>query len=292
MKASRAAGLGVAAGAAAGLYALYEPYRFRFTRIRVPLAAGRPALSVLHISDTHLNRRDTRLKEFLRSLPARLTRTPDVVAVTGDLIEGDEAIEPLVECLEVLDARVGRFFVFGSHDYFASDGPSYTKYFTGRSEKRRVRRHDSDRLERLLAEAGWKSVINRTEIVHRDSLRIRVAGVDDPYLRWHTVGHIQRSREDDLAIGLVHAPDVVSEWVLNGFDLVLAGHTHAGQVRVPGAGAVVTNCSLPNALAGGLEAIGAGWLHVSPGLGSGRFTPIRFNCRPEATLLELEPLPR
>ncbi|MEA2517702.1 MAG: uncharacterized protein QOG16_1540, partial [Actinomycetota bacterium] len=90
-----------------------------------------------------------------------------------------------------------------------------------------------------------------------------------------------------LAIGLAHAPDVVSQWMLQGFDLVFTGHTHAGQVRVPGFGAVVTNSSLPTELAGGLHRVGSGWLHVSPGLGTGRFAPIRFNCRPEATLLEI-----
>jgi predicted MPP superfamily phosphohydrolase len=90
-----------------------------------------------------------------------------------------------------------------------------------------------------------------------------------------------------VAIGVVHTPDVVSEWALGGYDLVLAGHTHGGQVRIPGVGAVVTNCTLPPALAAGLHRIGGAWLHVSPGLGTGRFSPIRFNCRPEATLLRL-----
>jgi predicted MPP superfamily phosphohydrolase len=75
--------------------------------------------------------------------------------------------------------------------------------------------------------------------------------------------------------------------LLAGFDLVLGGHTHAGQVRIPGVGALVTNSSLPAALGGGLHRIGSGWLHVSPGLGTGRFAPIRFACRPEATLLVL-----
>jgi predicted MPP superfamily phosphohydrolase len=87
----------------------------------------------------------------------------------------------------------------------------------------------------------------------------------------------------------MHAPDVVSEWFLTGFDLVLAGHTHGGQVRIPGIGALVTNCSLPTALAGGLHRIHGGWLHVSPGLGTGKYSPIRFACPPEATLLHLEP---
>ena len=133
------------------------------------------------------------------------------------------------------------------------------------------------------------SLVNRTHLLESPHGRIRLAGVDDPYIRRHNTDHIERSDDDVLAIGLVHAPDVVSEWLLAGFDLVVAGHTHGGQVRVPGIGALVSNCSLPNALAGGLHRIGPGWLHVSPGLGTSKFAPIRFACRPEATLLRLRP---
>jgi predicted MPP superfamily phosphohydrolase len=127
---------------------------------------------------------------------------------------------------------------------------------------------------------------NRSTVVETEWGRLKLAGVDDPYLGRHDVRVIHRDDDDTFAIGLVHAPDVVSEWFLAGFDLVVAGHTHAGQVRVPLYGALVTNCSLPTGLAGGAHRIGNGWLHVSPGLGTGRFSPIRFDCRPEATVLE------
>ncbi len=92
-----------------------------------------------------------------------------------------------------------------------------------------------------------------------------------------------------LALGLVHSPDVVTEWVLNGFDLIVAGHTHGGQLRLPLKGALVSYSSLPAPRASGLSRVGDGWLHVSPGLGTSKFTPVRFLCRPEATLLQLRP---
>jgi predicted MPP superfamily phosphohydrolase len=113
--------------------------------------------------------------------------------------------------------------------------------------------------------------------------------VDDPYLGRHSTSHIARAEGECAAIALVHAPDVVSEWALNGFDLIVGGHTHGGQLRLPGWGSLVTNCRLPNALSQGLHRIGHTWLHVSPGLGQSRFSPIRFWCRPEATLLRLVP---
>lgn len=276
-----------AAGAAAFAYGLYEPYRYHLRTADVSVAWEGPPLEVLHLSDTHLAPGDRKLQTFLRSLPERLRRTPDLVLATGDMIEGDEAIDPLIEALAGVDGRLGRFYVLGSHDYYVSSGPAYTKYFSGNKTMRAAAPTNSARLEQRLQDKGWVSLANRTEIVADDGRTIRLSGVDDPYLNRHTTDHIERRRGENLAIALAHAPDVVSEWALNGFDLVLAGHTHGGQVRIPGVGAVVTNCSLPAGLAVGLHPIGRTWLHVSPGLGTGRYAPIRFLTRPEATLLRL-----
>lgn len=279
------AGAGAAGGAA---YALYEPYRYRLTTKRVPVRRGAPEVTILHVSDTHLRRGSRRLRTFLERVPEELGAVPDLVVATGDLIDDDSSMPDVVSLLARLEAKIGRFFVYGSHDYYEARGPSYGKYFTGETTSGARRRDESPMTEALEAK-GWRNVSNRTELVESDAGTIRISGVDDPYLNRQRTEHIHRTHDDVLAIGLVHAPDVVSEWLLNGFDLVVAGHTHGGQVRVPGIGAVVTNCSLPAALAGGLTRIGAGWLHVSPGLGTGTYSPIRFGCRPEVTLLHLDP---
>ena len=279
----------LAAGAGAFVYGLMEPYRYRLVEHEVPVAWDGPVLDVLHLSDTHLSPRDRRLRAFLAALPGRLARTPDLVLVTGDMIEGDDAIDPLLQALAPVEATLGRFYVLGSHDYFVSNGPSYGKYFSGEKTVRGARHTDSARLEAGLQDQGWVSLANRAERLGSEGRRIQLSGVDDPYLKRHDVAHVGRAEGDALAIGLMHAPDIVSEWSLNRFDLALAGHTHAGQVRIPGLGAVVTNCSLPSALAGGLNRVGRTWLHVSPGLGTGRYSPIRFLAPPEATLLRLVP---
>ncbi len=282
----------LSAGALAFAYGLYEPYRYRLSTLEVPVRWEGDPVEVLHLSDTHLAPGDRKLRRFLQKLPARLARTPDLVVATGDMIEGNEAIDPLVDAIAGIDARLDRFYVLGSHDYYVSSGPSYTKYFSGEKTLRKAVESDSARFETRLQDAGWKPLTNRTETVAVDGKTIRLAGVDDPYLNRHLTGHIAREAADDLAIALVHAPEVVSEWALHGFDLILAGHTHAGQVRIPGIGAIVTNCSLPSGLAAGLNRVGTAWLHVSPGLGTGRYAPIRFLARPEATLLRLVPQPR
>lgn len=270
-----------------GAYAFYEPFRFRLVRHELRLAPGRLAPSILHISDMHLNARDEKLMTFLSGLPEELGEVPDLVLATGDLIEGNSGIEPVIDTLARLEAKLGRFYVLGSHDYYYSSGPRYAGYFQKSDAPVQARQTASRELEEGLQEKGWVSLANRTEFVETPEGRIRLAGVDDPHLRRHDTRHIETERADDVAIALVHAPDVVSEWALAGFDVILAGHTHGGQVRLPGIGAVVTNCSLPTGLAMGPHRVGNSWLHVSPGLGNGRYSPIRFGCRPEATFLRL-----
>ncbi|MGH2779209.1 MAG: metallophosphoesterase [Actinomycetota bacterium] len=279
---------GLGAGGALAAYALFEPHRYRLAIRDLEVRPGVPHLDVLHLSDTHLGGGYRRRARWLSELPERLGVTPDLVLATGDLIQDDSGIDLIIEVLAGLEARLGRFYVLGSHDYFQSKFQNYGKYWTG-NKKLTAPPANSDRLEQGLQAKGWSPLTNRTEFVTHEEGRIRLAGVDDPYLNRQRTAHIERGEQDLCAIGLMHSPEVVSEYSLAGFDLVLAGHTHAGQVRIPFAGAVVTNSSLPTALAGGAHRVGESWLHVSPGLGHGRFSPIRFNARPEATLLRLRP---
>jgi uncharacterized protein len=284
--------IALACTATAG-YAVWETRAYRLAEHRLEVAGRAPALSVLHVSDTHLTAGNRRLTAWLRELPGRLDRPPDIAIATGDMIDDDSGIEPLGELLGPLTGRLGSFYVFGSHDYFQSTPRgalrSLVHRYSGSREPRSARYTDTDRLRATLSDAGWTSLNNHSAAFSYEGHRIRVAGVDDPYLKRHKLEHVVREPEDDLAIGLVHAPDIVSEWVLAGYDLVLAGHTHGGQIRLPLAGALVTNCKLPSALAQGPNRVGAGWLHVSPGLGTSRFSPVRFLCPPEVTLLRLIP---
>jgi predicted MPP superfamily phosphohydrolase len=110
--------------------------------------------------------------------------------------------------------------------------------------------------------------------VHREDLRVPLPVQDGA---------------DRLRVGVVHSPyrRALDAFERNGYQLVLAGHTHGGQVRLPGIGALVDNCDLPLDQARGLSRWGSSWLHVSAGLGTSKFAPFRFACRPEASLLEL-----
>ena len=279
----------LAVGAGLGAYSLLEPHRLRLVERRVEVGAGCPPLTILHLSDTHMTRRTAHLKSWIQALGVRLGSSVDLVLLTGDMIDEDGGIPVVLEALGPLRAKLGRFYVLGSHDLFVSSHQGYLKYLSTSVTPPPPRKTRIEELESGLREQGWVALTNRTELLDTAGGRVRLAGVDDPYLGRHKTSHIARAEDEGAAIALVHAPDVVSEWALNGFDLILGGHTHGGQLRLPGWGSLLTNCRLPNALSQGLHRIGNTWLHVSPGLGQSRFSPIRFWCRPEATLLRLVP---
>ena len=127
-------------------------------------------------------------------------------------------------------------------------------------------------------------------------MTVAAAGVDDPHLdrdRYETIAG-PANRAANLSLAVTHAPytRVLDRFAADGYQLILAGHTHGGQLCLPFAGAVVTNCDLDRSRAKGASKWGAETaLHVSAGIGTSPFAPFRFCCRPEATLLTLVAAP-
>jgi predicted MPP superfamily phosphohydrolase len=279
----------LAAGAAGvGYAALVERNAFALRRYDVPvLPPGSPPLRVLHLSDIHMRPDQRRKQDWVRSL-AELR--PDLVVNTGDNLGSRGGVPATLETLEAF-AGMACVFVLGSNDYFAPKPKNPFKYFFPNHKRVAGEPNPWRDLATGLTEIGWADLTNRRTTVDVAGAKVDIVGVDDPHLQRDdpTVAAVPGDPGADLRLALVHAPEprVLDLYAAGGYQLMLAGHTHGGQLRVPFYGALVTNCGIDRARARGLSRYGDAWLHVSAGLGTSPYAPVRFACRPEATLLTL-----
>lgn len=310
--AGTAVGSLAAAGAAALAYAsLVERNWYALREVTVPvLPPGASPLRVLHLSDLHLTPSQRRKRDWVRDLASL---RPDLVVDTGDNIAHADGLRPVLDALDPLLGTPGAF-VMGSNDYYAPRLKNPARYL--RADARDTHhvlpvRLPAGELAAELVRAGWRDLTNTRDSVEAGGRTVDLVGVDDP--------HLDRDRfpirppeaasapgttgtERALRIGVAHAPyvRVLDAMLADGSDLILAGHTHGGQLAVPFYGALVTNCDLDPGRAKGLhgwpgarpdtpagQAVHSTWLHVSAGLGTSPYAPVRFACRPEATLLTL-----
>ena len=302
-----ARGLGslTAAGALGLSYAFAESRAYTLRRFELPvLPAGTAPLRVLHLSDLHLTPRNHREVSWVRSLNGL---EPDLVVNTGDNLASLQGVPTVLDALTPLLERPG-VFVLGSNDYYAPKVKNPARYLSTSGTHRRVlgRPLPTSDLVDGLTSAGWLNLTNRRAALTVHGVRLGFVGVDDPHLRLDRYPALDGAapKPSDLTIGVTHAPyqRVLDAMASEQLPLVLAGHTHGGQLRLPGYGALVTNCDLDRGRARGVSRwwLGAGtsatsttppddatWLHVSAGLGTSPFTPVRFACRPEASLLTL-----
>jgi predicted MPP superfamily phosphohydrolase len=278
----------VAAGALCVLYGVFiERKWYRLVRYRLNiLPAGADPLSLLHLSDLHYVRGDTRMRDFVASLP-----DPDLVVVTGDILGEPQAVEEAVAALRPVRGRLVSYFVLGSNDMYVPRPLFYFRYF--RKRRRPVRlgtRGRGPELVEQLEQDGWIHLSNARH--DPDGAPIEAGGLDDPHIHRPDLRAVDRwasSSTGKLGLAVVHSPDPAPELSALGYGLIVAGHTHGGQVRMPFVGALVNNCKLPTRMSRGMFRLGRSYLHVSPGLGTSKYAPFRFLCRPEAALIELGP---
>lgn len=290
-------GAGALAGGALTAYAAWEARQYTLRRVSVPvLPPGADPLRVLHLSDIHLVPAQRRKREWLSGLAAL---RPDLVVDTGDNLAHREAVPALADALgDLLD--VPGVFVLGSNDYFEPRLRNPLRYLLpddGRRNTNVPQLPWRDLVARLTG-AGWTDLTNRTARVSVKGIDIAFAGVDDPHLGYDRLERVAgpAPADADVRLAVTHAPyvRVLDAFAHDGYDAILAGHTHGGQVCLPtfsGGRALTTNCDIDPARARGLHHHGDAWLHVSAGLGTSPYARIRVACRPEATLLTLTPRP-
>lgn len=288
----RAAALtGLAVGVLA--YANAETRHFTLRRQDIPLLKpGQAPLRILHISDLHMVPGQRAKTQWVQSLA---TLSPDAVIATGDFLSHEFGVDSALFSLAPLLEFPGAF-VLGSNDYFSPKPINPAKYFSGPSQLEPTRKMINwQPLSDGMQSAGWLNLTNSRVPWNLAGKRIDVKGVDDPHILRDDYPAIagEFDATADLRLGVVHAPylRVLDPMAHDGADLILAGHTHGGQLRLPGVGALVTNCDLDTQRARGLSRHHDSYLHVSAGLGCSRYAPFRFACPPEATLLTLWPRP-
>ncbi len=254
----------------------YEPFNlkletpvFEISQSRKPAKAIRVGI----LADIQTNR----VTEYERNALVRLMeQSPDLVLLPGDLFQGSadeteaQAVD-LVELLQLLDVPAGSFFVTGDVDHRL-------------------------RIEPILRRAGVRLMDQQIERIRVGESEILLAGVSIQYRSESSLATIRRFEAMDangaIKILMAHRPGVVRHLSANsGIDLVVAGHTHGGQIVVPGFGPPITLSVLPRSVAkGGLHDVDGHAIYISRGVGCerGQSPRIRFNCPPEITLLTIQ----
>jgi predicted MPP superfamily phosphohydrolase len=222
-------------------------------------------LSILHLSDLHWTGQVG--KSYFAELVQRCNlRQPDLAVITGDFVDTEACLDWVPDTLAKLRTRWGAYFVLGNHD----------------------RRVDSGRLRSTLEDAGLVDLGGRWMEVEIRGERIVLAGNEAPWLRPPAELHgapPSSVRGGPFRIALAHSPDQLGWARREEVDLLLVGHTHGGQVCVPGIGPIFSPCWC------GVRYIRGSYLalptvmHVTQGISAE--LPVRFHCYPEAAMLVL-----
>ena len=288
---------GLAAGGAALAWGSIERTMPILRRYEVPVRARVPEVRILQIADLHLFAGQEFLLRFLSDVAA--SERFDMVVATGDNFGSVDALDMVMDAYRPFLSYPGAF-VLGSNDYYSPIPKRWSRYLS-RSKPHPARVvPDLPYLPmvRQMRQAGWVDLSNASGTLHLATGTVSLLGTDDAHIHRDRLGAPASSwaAPDVLRLGVTHAPytRVVSALTSRGADLILAGHTHGGQIGIPGVGAIITNCDISRPYAKGLKRWQApdgstAWLHVSAGLGTSPYAKVRIATRPEASLLHVYP---
>ncbi len=268
LRLAAAAGVELGAFVLGGIYAAVEPRWLAVERVTIRLANLPDALrglTIAQISDLHYGL-FSNTGNAAQAVNTVLALEPDLIVVTGDyvLVSANHA-GPCAAELARLRAPLGVFTILGNHDHWT----------------------DAAVVSRALMEAGLPLLRNEGRLIEANGGAFWLAGVDDVWERHADLdAALEGAPQDVIKILLAHEPDYADEVATDGrVSLQLSGHSHGGQVRLPFLGAPVLPY-LAHKYPYGLRRVGTMWLYTNRGIGV-IAPPIRFNCRPEATLITL-----
>lgn len=254
-----------------GGYALWEPRRVEVTQVRLnlpKLPIAFDGLRLIQFSDAHIGFH-TGVKQIEKLADLIQEQQPDLICFTGDIVERNA--EPMRECIPALSsmqAKLGKFAIFGNHDY---------------------RGKQQEEVEKMFEQAGFTLLRNAHVVIQHHEDRIAIVGLDDALTGKPNLATAVEGLDEDIwKMLLMHEPDYADRAASNGFGLQLSGHSHGGQVRFPWIGAL----SAPRGARKFVKGLYyVGWtkmpVYVNRGFGMTHL-PIRFLCRPEVTVFRLQ----
>lgn len=272
--------------AAAVVWMLLEPRLFRITPFTVQLPKISQPIRILHLSDIHFASDDKPLARFFDKL-AELN--PDLIILTGDIIDCRGGVAVAEKELSKLKSKYGIYAVMGNHDYY--DYRLYDCFFKNfQGQKHPLRRNGTLRLRGVYKKLKIKELRNQSLHLDINGQRVGVHGVDDPVTGHADLTCIRPEKGNGTVnILLSHVLDVLYGLSNHEIDVCFAGHTHGGQVCMPGWGAIITHSRVGRRYAAGVHRFMDIWCCVSRGIGTSRFLKFRFLSKPEAILMTLSP---
>jgi len=281
-----------AAGLATLAWSHSELNKFELKQYTIPLLPkgtlrGAPDFRILHLSDLHMIPGQETKIAWVSALDSL---DPDLVVNTGDNLSDEHAVPDTLRALGSLLDRPG-LFVFGTNDYWAPRPVNPFSYLLNKKREPSYIDLPWKGMRAAFIEHGWRDANQARHEFKVGNVRLAVAGVDDPHHDLDDYSEIAGAPnpDADLSLALLHSPEprVLEKFAADGYQLSLSGHTHGGQICLPGSHALVTNCSIDRARVQGLHDFGPMKMHVSNGLGTSKFAPVRIFCRPSATLLRI-----
>jgi predicted MPP superfamily phosphohydrolase len=264
---------------------------YQLRQVSLPLLPfGASDIRILHFSDLHLT---PARKRDIEDIKGWAKLKPDLVISTGDFLAHRDAVSVALSALnDLLD--IPGLYVFGSNDYYAPKFKNPLSYLKKDSGDRILgRKLPIEDFDKQLQNHGWINLNNRRTSITINGLIIDIRGTDDAHLELDQYERVAGKKSGVLSIGVTHAPykRVLDAMARDEIDLIFAGHTHGGQVRIPwfgGSRSLTTNCDLPNWRSRGLTKIDQQpFLHVSAGMGYSPFAPFRVFCPSEVSLIRL-----